>query len=431
MPQKNTDMKHLIIRLATIVAGLLTLTYQPGSRDTFLSFPMASSAEIASEMMGIDPGVQGIVTANHRFAVDLYQQLSQREGNLFFSPYSLSTALAMTYAGAAGQTAEKMAEVLHFSLEPQAIHSAFSQVAHRIGLNKSEGYQIYIANRLWGQKNYGFLASFLQLTEEYYGAALAEVDFQTQPESARDTINKWVAAQTQENITDLIPAGVLNASTRLVLTNAIFFQGNWLYPFEAKNTQANSFTTESGEEITVPMMYQKNRFWYGRYNDIEVLRLFYQDYGLSMLILLPETPEKLAQLEQQISDRELDPFISCADREYMVELWLPKFKMAAEFDLKETLSRMGMEIAFNQEKANFSGMNGSPEDLYLSAVVHKAFLDVNEVGTEAGGASGVVAASRSTAPETTFRADHPFIFLIQDNESDSILFLGRVVNPLN
>jgi serine protease inhibitor len=424
-------MKHLIIRLATIVAGLLTLTYQPGSRDTFLSFPVASSAEIASEMMGIDPDVHGIVTANNRFAVDLYQQLSQREGNLFFSPYSLSTALAMTYAGAAGQTAEKMAEVLHFSLEPQAIHSGFSQVAHGISLNKSEGYQIYIANRLWGQKNYGFLASFLQLTEEYYGAALAEVDFQTQPESARDTINQWVAAQTQENITDLIPAGVLNASTRLVLTNAIFFQGNWLYPFELKNTQKTSFTTNSGQEVTVPMMYQKNRFWYGKYDGVEVLRLFYLDYGLSMVILLPETPDKLAQLEEIIGGENLDSFISCADREYMVELWLPKFKIAAEFDLKETLSRMGMEIAFNQETANFSGMNGSPEDLYLSAVVHKAFLDVNEVGTEAGGASGVVAASRSTVPAATFRADHPFIFLIQDNESDSILFLGRVVNPLN
>ena len=426
-----STMKYLITRLATIVAGLLTLTYQPGSRDSFLSFSVTSSEEIASEIKMIDPDVTTIADGNNRFALDLYQHLSQTQGNLFFSPYSLSTALAMTYAGAAGQTAEEMADLLHFRLPSPAIHSAFSQLANLIALDKSAGYKLQIANRLWGQQNYGFLASFMNLTQEYYGSPFAEVDFQHQPDLARDTINEWIAQKTEENIKDLIPEGVLNNSTRLVLTNAIYFEGNWLSPFQSQYTEENLFTTESGQQVIVPMMYQKNRFWYGSYDGVEVLRLFYVDYGLSMLILLPNSLERLGQLEQNLSVETLQPFINCADQEYMVELWLPKFKMTAEFDLKQTLFQMGMATAFNPEAANFAGMNGNPGDLYLSTVVHKAFLNVNEVGTEAGGASGVIAASRSTAPTTTFRADHPFIFLIQDNESDSILFIGRLMNPLN
>lgn len=434
-----SNMKYLIIKLGAIIASLATLTYQPGSRDSWVNFSVADSAEMDSEIDSeseakirmLPPDVATIVDGNNRFAIDLYQHLSQTKGNLFFSPYSLSTALAMTYAGAAGKTAEEMAQLLHFRLPSTAIHDAFNKLANLVFSENYPGYKLQIANRLWGQKNYSFLPSFIQLTEEYYGAALAEVDFQHQPNQVRETINRWVAQVTEENIQDLIAEGVLTNSTRLVLTNAIYFEGNWLSPFGGENTEASLFTTESGQQVTVPMMYQKNRFWYGSDDGVKVLRLFYVDYKLSMVILLPDTREKLTQLEQNLSLEKLQSLLDCADQEYMVELWLPKFKLSAEFDLKETLSQMGMATAFSLEAANFAGMNGSPHDLYLSTVVHKAFLNVNEAGTEAGGASGVIAASRSTAPETTFRADRPFIFLIQDSESDSILFIGRLMNPLN
>ncbi len=423
-------MKILMLRFAAIVTGLLAFIYQPVSPEGVKNFSGAS-AEISPEMMALSPNVNAIVNSNNRFALELYQQLSPAEGNLFFSPYSLSTALAMTYGGADGKTAKQMAEVLHLNLESEAIHSAFSQLADMIHVKSAQGYQIQIANRLWGQQEYGFLANFINLTQEYYGASLQQIDFENEPEAARNTINQWVAEQTKQTIKDLIPAGILNQLTRLVLTNAIYFQGNWLLPFEAKNTKQDLFTLLSGEQITVPLMYQQNRFWYGNYDGVEVLRLFYVDYGVSMLILLPESTDGLVELEQQLSPELLESFIASANREYMVDLWLPKFKIAAEFELKQTLSQMGMDMAFSKENANFSRMNGNSQGLYLSAVVHKAFVDVNEVGTEASGASGAIAGSRSTAPPASFRADRPFIFFIQDNESDSILFLGRVVNPLN
>ena len=423
-------MKNLIIKFAAIVAGLLAFTCQVGSTDG-QNYSVAKSQEHFSGTIALAPNVNSIVNSNNRFALELYQRLSQTEGNLFFSPYSLSTALAMTYGGAAGQTAEQIAEVLHFSLEPEAIHPAFSQLADIINIEASQGYQIQIANRLWGQQEYGFLPSFLKLTKDYYGAGLEQVDFENDTEASRQLINQWVAEATQEAIEDLIPEGILHDWTRLVLTNAIYFQGNWLLPFSLQDTEENSFTLISGEQITVPMMYQRNRFWYGNCNGLEVLRLFYVDYGVSMLILLPEIHDTLNLLEQELSPEMLEEFTLCADREYMVELWLPKFKISTEFELKQTLSQMGMDMAFTKESANFAGMNGNSQGLYLSAVVHKAFVDVNEVGTEAGAASGVMAGSRSTAPPATFRADRPFIFLIQENESDSILFLGRVVNPLN
>jgi len=424
-------MKILMLRLAAIVTGLLAFIYPPSFPERVDKFAIASSAEISPEMMALTPDVNAIVNSNNRFALELYQHLSQNQGNLFFSPYSLSAALAMTYGGAAGQTANQMAEVLNFNLSADAIHPAFSQLAKIINVESNPGYQIQMANRLWGQQEYEFLGSFLDLTQEYYGAALQPVDFENEPEAARQTINQWVSEQTKQTIQNLIPAGILNQWTRLVLTNAIYFQGNWLLPFDAENTQPDLFTLLSGEQITVPIMYQRNRFWYGNYDGVEVLRLFYVDYGVSMLILLPENPQRLARLERELNLEALQPFVDCADREYMVDLWLPKFQMAAEFELKQTLSQMGMEVAFSQENANFSGMNGNPGELYLSAVVHKAFVDVNEVGTEASAGSAAIAGSRSTAPPASFRADRPFIFLIQDNESDSILFLGRVVNPLN
>lgn len=373
-----------------------------------------------------------IVKGNTEFSLDLYRQLSTSEGNLFFSPYSISNALAMTYAGARGQTAAEIAQVFHFQLEPNRLHPAFAELIAALEPESASTYELAIANRLWGQKNYGFLPEFLNLTERYYSAPLQEVDFINATENARLTINAWVEQQTQNKIQDLLSQGILNPLTRLVLTNAIYFKGNWLVPFDASTTQNQPFYLSSGETIDVPMMHQMEYWNYAHLDGLQVLELPYEGETLSMVILLPEQIDGLVQLEQQLTPDNLQEWLSSAQEFPMmmdgapVSVWLPKFKLTSTFELEDTLSAMGMPQAFTN--ADFSGMNGQ-RDLSISKVIHKAFVDVNEQGTEAAAATAVLMATRGG--NQTCRIDRPFIFLIRDRNSGSILFLGRVVNPLN
>jgi serine protease inhibitor len=373
-----------------------------------------------------------IVEGNTEFSLDLYRQLSTSEGNLFFSPYSISNALAMTYAGARGQTATEIAQVFHFQLEPNRLHPAFAELIAALAPESASTYELAIANRLWGQKNYGFLPEFLNLLERYYSAPLQEVDFTNTTENARLTINAWVEQQTQNKIQDLLSPGILNPSTRLVLTNAIYFKGNWLVPFDASATQNQPFYLSSGETIEVPMMHQMEYWNYAHLDGLQVLELPYEGETLSMVILLPEQIDGLVQLEQQLTPDHLQEWLSSAQEFPMtmdgapVSVWLPKFTLTSTFELENTLSAMGMPQAFTN--ADFSGMNGQ-RDLVISKVIHKAFVDVNEQGTEAAAATAVLMATRGG--NQTFRIDRPFIFLIRDRNSRSILFLGRVVNPLN
>jgi serpin B len=254
-------MKSLIIRLAATITGVMAWTYHPGAAlNDHQYFSVVKSQEVAPDMMAMNPNVHEIIQSNTIFALDLYRQLSESQNNIFFSPYSLSNSLAMTYAGSAGETAKQMAKVLHFNLSADAIHPAFSQLADLIHAESAPGYRMQMANRLWGQQNYGFLEDFLTLTQDYYGAGLQEVDFANKPEATRQVINQWVSEETQDTIANLIPEGSLTPTTRLVLTNAIYFQGNWLLPFQPENTKPELFTVLSGEEISVPMMYQKTNF---------------------------------------------------------------------------------------------------------------------------------------------------------------------------
>lgn len=394
-----------------------------------LSFGRSREMQLADRSSEVSTIVQG----NTAFACDLYRQLSNSDRNLFFSPYSISNALAMTYAGARGQTAAEMARVLHFQLEPNLLHPAFAELIATLEPENAPAYQLAIANRLWGQKNYGFLPEFLNLTQRYYGAPLQEVDFLNATEEARLTINAWVEQQTHNKILDLLPEGVLKSSTALVLTNAIYFKGNWLYPFDASSTQNQPFYLSSGEQIEVPTMHQMEYWNFADLDSLQVLELPYEGESLSMVILLPEQIDGLADLEQQLTPENLQTWLSSArDLPMMydggpVSVWLPRFKLTSEFELKDTLSAMGMPQAFN-DSSDFSGMNGQT-DLAISKVIHKAFVDVNEQGTEAAAATAVVAATRGGSQ--MFRVDRPFMFLICDRDSGSILFLGRVVNPLN
>jgi serine protease inhibitor len=374
----------------------------------------------------VAPDLKAIVNGNNRFACDLYGRLRAEKVNLFFSPNSISTALAMTYGGAKADTEKQMADVLHFDLAQDQLHRAFSALRDRLNVNDKD-IEVRIANRLWGQTGYKFLPAYLQLTKNQYGAELGQVDFRQQTEAARQEINNWVTEQTQGKIKDLIPAGVLNELTRLVLTNAIYFKGKWAAQFEKEATKNLPFHISADAKIDVPMMHQKHEFKYGAVDNLQIIELPYVGQHLSMFVLLPKEVDGLQSLEDQLTQVNLEKWTSTV-REQEVDVYLPKFTTTSEFSLKNVLQAMGMTAAFDSQQADFSGLNGK-NDLYLSAVVHKAFVDVNEEGTEAAAATAVTVTTTSARITPTFRADHPFVFLIRDGKTGSILFMGRLATP--
>ncbi len=375
-----------------------------------------------------DADPEALVRGNNTFALDLYGELRAQEGNLFFSPFSISTALAMTYGGARGSTAAQMEQVLHFEVTTERLHQAFSQLVETLNAQGAKGdYQLSVANVLWGQQGVGFLKKFLDLTEKHYGAGLRQVDFAAATEAARRAINAWVEEETQGKIKDLIQPGVLNALTRLVLTNAIYFKGTWAEQFDKKATRDAPFTLATRQQVKVPMMHKTENFGYTEAEDFQALELAYAGDDLSMVIFLPRQVDGLAALEKELSLDNLQSWLGGLRRQ-TVQVSVPRFTMTSEFRLQEVLKSLGMTDAFSGA-ADFSGMTGR-RDLFISAVIHKAFVDVNEEGTEAAAATAVVM-MRSAAPRppVVFRADHPFLFLIRDNASGSILFIGRLVNP--
>jgi serpin B len=371
---------------------------------------------------------EALVNSNTAFALHLYGQLRGQEGNLFLSPYSISTALAMTYAGARENTEKQMAQVLHFTLPQDQLHPAFASMEAALKAIQEKGdIELRVANALWPQKDYVFLEEFLALIGKYYGSAITPLDYKTAHEAARRTINEWVEKKTNDKIKDLIPEGVLDAFTRLVLTNAIYFKGNWATQFDKKLTEDAPFHLLSGDSVETPLMHQKQTCGYAEFEGLQVLELPYVGDALSMVLLLPREVDGLAELEHRLTTDNLEKWTGQLGKQ-QVSIFLPKFTMTSQFQLEKTLGSMGMPDAFGS-RADFSGMDGT-RNLFISAVIHKAFVAVDEEGTEAAAATGVVI-SLTAAPRPTpvFRADHPFVFIIRDNASGSILFLGRVVDP--
>jgi serpin B len=369
-----------------------------------------------------------VVKGNVALALDLYSRLRGEQGNLFFSPYSISTALAMTYAGARGETAEQMAKVLHFDVPADELPSAFAAVDREL-TGAARKYELYTANALWAQKGHPFLPTYVDLIRQAYHAGLNEVDFQNATEEARRTINAWVEKQTREKIKDLLAPGVLNDMTRLVLTNAIYFKGDWERPFKKGGTRTEPFHVTAKEDVSVPMMHQKAHFHYVDQAGFQALQMPYKGTDLALVVLLPRKADGLRALEETLTMEKLSACLGdLASREVAVSF--PKFRMTEELQLAKTLSAMGMSLAFSPGRADFSGMDGSHE-LFLSAVVHKAFVDVNEQGTEAAAATGigVVATAARVDQPIIFRADHPFLLLIRDMRSGAVLFMGRLTQP--
>jgi serpin B len=378
------------------------------------------------------PATAPVVEGNTQFALELYGKLRGKEGNLFLSPYSISTALAMTSGGARGKTLEQMTAVLHLP-DQKELHPAMASLIRQVNgePGKKRGYQLKTANALWGQQGHPFLPAFLKLQKDHYGAGLRQVDFKGDAEGARKTINAWVERQTEKKIKDLLPRGILDSMTRLVLTNAIYFKGDWQFQFKKDATREQPFHLADGGTVKVPLMYQQGRFGYFETKAFQALEMPYTGKHLSMVVLLPRKADGLPALERDLTPANLAPWLRGL-RQRVVRVYFPRYKLTSQFALKPTLQAMGMELPFSRASADFSGMDGK-KDLYISAVVHKAFVDVNEKGTEAAAATGVVVKAKSARkdPPTTpvFRADRPFVFLIRDTRNGSVLFLGRLVKP--
>jgi serpin B len=371
------------------------------------------------------PDTAVAVQGNTRFALGLYGKLREQKGNLFFSPFNISTALAMTSAGARGKTLAQMEKVLH--LPPAKVrHAAQGALIDRVeGLGAGkEGTTLSQASALWGQKGRRFGGEFLRLGKQHYGAALHEADFAHDPEGARRGINAWAAKATRNRIREMLGAGGVKKDTTLVLTSAIYFKGIWERQFERSSTRPATFHTGGGQANAL-LMSQRGQFGYTDSETVQAVELPYQDGDLSMVVLLPRRVDGLPALEKLLTPARLAGWLGgLKKREVLVSL--PRFKLSATLRLNEPLSGLGMPLAFRRG-ADFSGI-GSGE-LNLSAVVHKAFVDVNEEGTEATASSVVRVVARSASRPVSFRADRPFVFLIRDTHTGSILFLGRLVSP--
>lgn len=378
----------------------------------------------ADDSMATPEGVASVVYANNQFAFELYLKYNDGEDNIFFSPYSISVALAMTYEGALGQTASEMQSVFHFPEEDTARRAAFARLYNMYNRNDTD-YILSTANALWTQEDYKFLTEYLDVVEQYYMGEATDLDFVEDPEESRETINNWVEERTNDKIQDLIPPGVIDAYTRLILTNAIYFKGDWAVQFDEKDTQEADFKVNSEKTVKAQMMslYDES-FNYTVTDTAQIIELPYKGDDLSMLILLP-TEDSLDSLEASISAENLNQWRSDL-KETEIDVHMPKFKLEKKYTLSDTLKEMGMPTAFSESEADFSGMNGR-EDLHISSVIHQGFIEVNEKGTEAAAATGVVISTTSISP--VFNADHPFMFLIQDKETGNILFMGRVVDP--
>ncbi|MDD5287998.1 MAG: serpin family protein [Dehalococcoidales bacterium] len=377
--------------------------------------------------------MEKLTEGNNTFALDLYQTLKENNGNVFYSPYSISSALAMTYAGARGETEKQMADTLHFTLAQERLHPAFNSVSLALAsrgqeteIQDKKGFILKNVNALWSQKNYKFLPAFLDILAENYGAGIRPLDFVRAPEDSRLTINNWVSEQTENRINDLLPQGSITPLTRLVLTNAIYFKANWFYQFSEKMTGDGQFNLLNSSKVTVPMMKQTEHFNYTDGIGYQVVELPYRGQKLSMIVLLPNRGQ-FSAFENSLDYSKLQKIIGNLQSKRVV-LTMPKFEFTSEYKLGQVLAEMGMPIAFSGN-ADFSGMT-EEEELCIDEVIHKAFVAVDENGTEAAAATAVMMVGAAPGEPVEFTMDRPFIFLIRDIETDTILFIGRVLNPL-
>jgi serpin B len=409
-----------------------------------MTYPLSFRLCIAASMMGFlladavglraqQPitGQDEVVQANNRFAIELFRAVDHSDPgkNQFLSPFSISTAMAMTFEGARGQTRSQMASVLHLDMSDDLRQHGFSALMTETSAAPQKQYRLSVANALWVNKGFPLSAKFTCDIQSFYGGAATPVDFAGAPRESLATINRWVEDKTAGKIQNLVHPDNIDAQTRLILTNAIYFKGQWARAFRASATQPEDFHLDNGTTVKVPMMEQKARFAYAHLDGMAAIELPYKDNDLSLIAILPDGEMKsfLAGLTLERIEAERK-----ALRPAQVSLYLPKFKFETRYLLEDLLRGQGMTDAFDEEKADFSGMTGN-RDLYIGHVIHQAFIDVNEEGSEAAAATAVVMEGKSMHFDipATFRADRPFLFLIVHKATGSILFLGQVANPVS
>jgi serpin B len=380
---------------------------------------------------------QTLVSGQNELALELYKKLGQvgssSQKNLFFSPISISTALAMTYAGAAGKTSSEMHKALHFGLDRPKVHAAFQTLMKENNPTKeSAGFELVLANKIFVQKGFAILPDFKKTLERFYAASAENVEFKKSKQAAA-RINGWVKKQTREKIEKLVEPTAFDESTRLVLANAIYFKGKWRSEFKEESTWPRPFFLTPKTKAKVDTMYQEGELGYGATPSHQLLELSYEGDELSMVILLPKKKDGLASLEKEVTASRLERWLKTM-RKRKVKAYIPKLELKWGRSVKGELTALGMKTPFSR-RADFSRINGESGDegLYISDVVHKAFVEVNEEGTEAAGATGVVAKVKSAPMPSksipVFRADHPFMFLIRNKRSGLILFMGRAADP--
>jgi serpin B len=370
-----------------------------------------------------------IAPAMNAFTAAAYKQVAKGDANLILSPFNIGTALSMVLSGARGRTAEEIQSVLHAHYDPGYDAALASLLADLAQAGNVQGNELLAANAVWTQKGFPILPAFEKTLADTYHAPLRAADFVASPEIARSLINNWTREHTKDKIKDLFPAGSLDSRTRLVLASAIYLYGRWQTPFQTSSTKPAPFYPKAGATVQANFMYQTARFGYSEIPSAQILEMRYAGTGIAFDVLLPKTRTGLPELEKSLTPEKLTGWVGALPfRE--VQVSLPKFRVESGFSLARTLSAMGMPTAFT-DQADFSGIS-SKENLAISQVEHKAFVDVSERGTEAAAATGMAmttTAMRVPEPPVVFRADHPFLFLIRDTRSGVVLFIGRLMNP--
>lgn len=414
--------------LLIILAGLLpTVLAATGcSSDEKSAKPLPDIRAARQVPAAYAEQVDQLVQGNTAFALDLYNHLKDQDGNLFLSPYSISTAMGMIWAGARGETEAEIAQVFHFPYGQDALHQIFGELQG--SLDTGIGYDLYrldIANRLWGQTGYPWNTPFLEATRVDYGAELVQTDIRDDPEAARLVVNAWVTERTEGKIPELLQAGIVTDLTRLILANAIYFKGTWVTRFDDAQTRTEPFWLSPTQSVDVPIMHQTGSFLFSHRDGVRILELPYTGQDIAMVVLLPDDAGGLSALETALAPQQLEAWLEGLTATE-VGVALPRFTFRWKSSLAEPLIEMGMPRVFSEFDADLSGM-ATVEYLYLQFLVHEAFVAVDEEGTEAAAATAGGAGTTSVPPE--FIADHPFLFMIRDRVTGSILFLGRVADP--
>ncbi len=397
-----------------------------GSKGDSIVMADASSPEMKTRRGGAQVDAGSVSMGLASLSLNLYRQLSKNTENLFFAPYSISTVFAMTYAGARGGTASELAKVFGYKLPLDKLHAAYASL--NSDLIAAEHVSLHTANALWACQECNLRTDFLDLTKRWYRAGIQKLDFGDEP-AARSRINRWVETQTRQKIKELIAKGVLDARTRLVLANAIYFKGQWASRFEKPNTQSRPFYVAGAKKIQTASMHQTASLRYAETQTEQLLELPYRGNQFALLVLLPKERNGIGRLEKRLTPQYLDTMLRGLSQQ-QVQVVLPKFKIEQSFSLIQPLVKLGVRKAFDPGQADFSGMYAGDDRIHISDVLHKAYLDINEQGTEAAAATAVVMTySAQVVEPKVFRADHPFVFMIRHNPTDSILFMGRLLNP--